>query len=107
MIVAACISITLSYLGGFDLVNNVTSVPVKQEPVLQDVEVVRQRYQRMVDEANRTASDYYERRKYRGRIASKDAGKYQEYLDKKLLYQDSLLSAVAAAVHTTKRKKKR
>lgn len=94
MLSCAAISIIFSFLGGFDVVKNVISPPLYQEPVLENIETVQKRYQNMVDEADKIARDYYNRRKYRGRIATEDAGKYQEYLDKKIAYQDSLLTAV-------------
>jgi len=95
MLIIAALSITFSFLGGFDLVKTVTSPPSKQVAVLQDVEPIKVRYQVIIDEADKTANDYFNRRKYQGRIATEDAKKYQEYLDKKIAYQDSMLLAVS------------
>lgn len=92
----ASISILLSFMGGFDLVQTVTSPPVYQEPVLEDIASVRSHYQNLVNEADKTATDYYNRRRYKNRIATEDASKYREYLDKKIAYQDSLLHAVTS-----------
>jgi len=106
-LVIASISISLSFFGGFDLVQTVTSPPVYQEPVLENEELVRAHYQNMITEADKTATDYYNRRRYKDRIATEDAGQYRTYLDKKLAYQDSLLSAITTVQNrNTKAKEK-
>lgn len=94
MLLCAGVSICFSFLGSFDVVTTITSPPTYQAPPLLDVASVTKRYQTMVNEAEQTATDYYNRRKYRNRIATEDAKKYQSYLDKKIAYQDSLLAAV-------------
>ena len=90
----AVTSTTFSFLGGFDLVKTITTPPLYQEPILEDVQVVESKYQIFIDDAQKTADNYYNRRKYKGRIATEDAKKYQQYLDKKMMYQDSLLTAI-------------
>lgn len=107
MLIAALISISLSYAGGFDLITTVTSPPGYEEPELQDIEMVKARYQTMINEADKIASEYYNRRKYQGRIATEDARKYQEYLDKKIAYQDSLLTAVTLTNQANKQAKEK
>ena len=95
MIIIAGVSILFSYSGSFDFLNTVTSPPTYQAPQLLDVNEVKTRYQDLVQTADKTAQDYYNRRKYKGRIATEDAKKYQEYLDKGLAYRDSLNKAIA------------
>ncbi len=95
MIIIAGVSVLFSYSGSFDFLHTVTSPPAYQAPQLLDVNEVKTRYQDLVRTADKTAQDYYNRRKYKGRIATEDAKKYQEYLDKGLAYRDSLNKAVA------------
>ena len=94
MIIIAGVSITFSYSGSFDFLYTVTSPPTYQAPNLLNIEEVKGRYQDLVNTADKTAQNYYNRRKYKGRIATEDAAKYQEYLDKGLAYRDSLNKAV-------------
>ena len=91
------VSFLLSFYGSFDFVKTVTSPPLYQAPELLVIEDIRKQHQTFVDDAEQIANDYYNRRKYKGRIATEDAGKYQEYLDKKIEYQDKLLTAVSTA----------
>ena len=93
-VAAAGISVSFSFLGGFDLVKTVTTPPLYEAPQLEDEALVQTTYQKLVDDAQKTADDYFTRRKYKGRIATEDARKYQDYLDKKQAFQDSLLVAV-------------
>lgn len=103
-LIVAGTSFVSSYLGSFDFMGTVTSPPVYEAPKLLNVADVQARYQDLVNTADQTATNYYNRRKYAGRIATEDAKKYQEYLDKGLAYRDSLNKAVN--VTETKNEKK-
>lgn len=103
-LIVAGISFVSSYQGSFDFMGTVTSPPVYKAPTLFNLTDVKARYQDLVNTADRTATNYYNRRKYAGRIATEDAKKYQEYLDKGLAYRDSLNKAVN--VTETKNEKK-
>jgi len=88
-------SFILSFNGSFDFIKTVTSPPLYQAPELVNIESIRKQHQTFVDDAEKIATDYYNSRKYKNRIATEDAEKYQEYLDKKIEYQDKLLTAVS------------
>ena len=95
-LIGSTVSMLFSVNGGFDFIRVVTSPPLYEVPKMEHERDTEQRFQKFIDDAQQTADNYYNRRKYKGRIATEDAKKYQEYLDKKMLYQDSLVSAVAA-----------
>lgn len=96
MVGGATVSISLSFFGGLDVVKVATTPPIYEAPILENIQAVESKYQVLINDAEKTADNYYQRRKYAGRIATEDAKKYQEYLDKKIAYQDSLLVAVDA-----------
>jgi len=95
-LIGSAVSMLFSINGGFDFIKVVTTPPVYEVPKLESEKDVEQRFQKFIADAQKTADNYYNRRKYKERIATEDAKKYQTYLDKKIIYQDSLVSAVAA-----------
>lgn len=94
MVLCSLFSCFLSISGQFDALRIITNPPTKQDPVQLNVEDVVTAISPIVGNANQRATDYYEQRKWAGRISSKDAVKYKEYLDHAKSIEDSLVGAI-------------
>lgn len=94
MILLSGISIISSSLGGFDLVDLVTSKPMYETPTLENRKEVEQRYTKLVNQAKDEAEDYKQRKLYMGRLSDKHARHYRNLLDRKNNLADSLLVAL-------------
>ena len=98
--VCACISIGASFMGGFDFVKTVSSPPKYEAPVLTDVKLIEERYQKQINSAQDAVTDYTSKRVWKNRLSSQDAKKYQDLLDRKLGLGAEMLAEVKKAEST-------
>lgn len=94
MIVCFAISCFLSTTGQFDALRIITTSPEKQEAQQYAITELMDAVSPIVGDANSRASEYFQQRKWHGRISTEDAVKYKEYLDHASQMEDSLMSAI-------------
>lgn len=75
------VSIALSFFGSYDTVRLAKSPPTLAEPDTTSIQRVVDFFAPDIEQAQKDADGYFDKRQWKGRIASKDAGRYNELLD--------------------------
>jgi predicted PurR-regulated permease PerM len=88
------LSIFFSYNGGFDVVDKLTKAPTIEEPVLQDVEAIRQEYKALINGASNDAHEFKKAKEWKGRLSDRNAKIYKELLDEKANLQSQMIDKI-------------
>ena len=92
MISCLLLSLGLSVSGQFDGLRFLIHPPEMAIAEQMDIDKVNKTIAPIVQDAKQRVDNYYNRRKYQGRIAREDKRKYREYEDHAITMEDSLMS---------------
>ncbi len=91
MVLAAGVSVYISYYGGFQFMEFAAAPPQRETPALEDVPALEAGYQKLIASAEREAENYRRSKLYRNRLSDQHAARYRELLrEKNRLVQEML-----------------
>ena len=94
MLLCLTLSTALSITGQFAGLRILIKPPVVAEAKELEVAEIASTLSPIMESSKQRAADYFNQRKWQGRISSEDAVKYKEYLDHAAQVEDSLITAI-------------
>lgn len=104
MILAAGVSVYISYYGGFQFMEFASKAPQREAPALEDVAALEAGYHKLIASSEREADLYRRSKLYRNRLSDQHAARYRELLQEKNRLVEEMLRRKTEAESRNRKK---